>query len=141
MRKNLKSILLVMGLVGCTDYQNNFDCPPSPGMGCQSISEIHDQIIEQSKGEDQMIVPEQEEKCPDGKCLSKAGLALPAVSLYSQRIESDKDKVLRVPERIIRLWVNGKELDNGDYQGAHYVYIALKNESWRRIKLQEHANE
>lgn len=58
MRKNLKSVFLVMGLVGCTDYQNNFDCPPSPGMGCQSISEIHDQIIEQSKGEDQMIVPD-----------------------------------------------------------------------------------
>jgi len=40
-------------LSGCTDYRNSFDCPPGPGVGCLSVTQIESMVVERDEGEDE----------------------------------------------------------------------------------------
>ena len=39
----------------CGIYKSNFDCPPGKGIGCASISEVMDLIVERENGDDLFI--------------------------------------------------------------------------------------
>lgn len=136
-------LVLLISLGGCSDYNNAFDCPPKPGMGCQSISEIHGQITEQKKGPDALTISLDSEvtSCVEGKCSKGSsgnrGLALPVVSRDSgYLVWADSEGVRRIPERVVRIWVNGRVNDAGDYEAPHYVYVALKDDGWALLKQQ-----
>ncbi|MGL5720271.1 MAG: hypothetical protein ACRCYP_05715 [Alphaproteobacteria bacterium] len=36
----LAILLSLLSLVGCSSYQESFDCPPGRGVGCKSVSEV-----------------------------------------------------------------------------------------------------
>lgn len=124
----------------CTDYSNAFDCPPKPGMGCKSISDIHGHIVEHERGDDALPVTTDDASsdCVNGSCsglkvsrdLGVLDVSAPAGYLVS----AGSDLVHRVPERVIRIWVNGQVNAAGDYEAAHYVYVALKDDGWKRLK-------
>ena len=138
--RNYLYVLPIVSLTACTDYSNAFDCPPKPGMGCQSISEIHEQIIEHPKGDDELNVPVETDgtDCTSGKCskgiVSRGLPDLAPTSGYL--VAAGSEHVHRIPERVIRIWVNGRVNDTGDYVAAHYVYVALKNEGWKHLKYE-----
>jgi hypothetical protein len=145
--KHLSYILPILMITACTDYSNAFDCPPKPGMGCQSISEIHDHIQEHAKGNDELNIPTDSEDpgCVAGKC-SKGNVSrttgfpdLAPASGYL--VVAGSDHVRRIPERVIRIWVNGRVNDAGDYVAPHYVYVALKNDGWKRLKQEGIVND
>lgn len=145
--KHILYILPILMITACTDYSNAFDCPPKPGMGCQSISEIHDQIIEHPKGEDELNVSTDAEdtECVNGKCpkvsvTRRIGLPELAPS-KGYLVNSGIDQVQRISERVIRIWVNGRVNSAGDYEGSHYVYVALKNDGWKRLKYEGVVND
>lgn len=137
--KHILYILPIVMLTACTDYSNAFDCPPKPGMGCQSISEIHDTIEEHAKGNDELNIPTDSEDtgCVSGKCsMGKTSRShghpdLAPTSGYL--IGGRSEHVQRIPERVIRIWVNGRVNEAGDYEGSHYVYVALKNDGWKHL--------
>jgi len=39
----------------CGVYKSGFDCPPGKGIGCASISEVMDLIVERENGDDLFI--------------------------------------------------------------------------------------
>lgn len=129
-------LLPLLTLSACTDYSNAFDCEPKPGLGCQSISEIHRHIIEHPKGDDTIVIEANEAECREGKCqpvhaINKNGNEKNSRNAYL--IHAGNDSVYRVPERIIRIWVNGRVNEAGDYEAPHYVYVALKDDGWQHV--------
>jgi hypothetical protein len=145
--KHLSYILPILMLAACTDYSNAFDCPPKPGMGCQSISEIHEQIVEHPKGEDELNVSTDtdETECVSGKCskgIASRPNGYPDIAPTSgYLVAAGSDHVRRIPERVIRIWVNGRVNEAGDYVAPHYVYVALKNDGWKRLKHEGVVND
>lgn len=145
--KHLSYILPILMLSACTDYSNAFDCPPKPGMGCQSISEIHDHIQEHPRGNDELTVPidADETECASGKCskdIASRPKGLPDLAPASgYLVVEGSDPMQRIPERVIRIWVNGRVNETGDYVAPHYVYVALKNDGWKRLKHEGIVND
>lgn len=45
-------ILLNLCLVSCGIYNSSFQCPPGEGVGCASVGEVMDMIVEKEHGED-----------------------------------------------------------------------------------------
>lgn len=137
--KHIVYILPILLITACTDYSNAFDCPPKPGMGCQSISEIHDHIQEHPKGNDELTVPTDadETECVSGKCSKSKVCRTPGLPDLAPAsgylVVAGSDHVHRIPERVIRIWVNGRVNEAGDYEAPHYVYVALKNDGWKHL--------
>jgi hypothetical protein len=137
--RNYLYVLPIVSLTACTDYSNAFDCPPKPGMGCQSISEIHDHIQEHPRGNDELTVPTDSEDtgCVSGKCSagkpSRSHGHPDLAPTTGYLIGVGSEHVQRIPERVIRIWVNGRVNEAGDYEAPHYVYVALKNDGWRHL--------
>ena len=42
-------------LASCGVYKNQFDCPPGKGIGCASVGEVLDLIVEKEEGEDVFV--------------------------------------------------------------------------------------
>lgn len=145
--RNYLYVLPIVSITACTDYSNAFDCPPKPGMGCQSISEIHEQIVEHPKGEDELNVQTNtnDTECASGKCAKSIAYCpkgLPVLAPTSgYLVVAGSDPVQRIPERVIRIWVNGRVNEAGDYVAPHYVYVALKNDGWKRLKQEGLVND
>lgn len=145
--RNYLYVFPIVSLTACTDYSNAFDCPPKPGMGCQSISEIHEQIVEHPKGDDELTVPTDtnDTECATGKCFKgkvSRTTGLPDLAPASgYLVVAGSDPVQRIPERVIRIWVSGRMNDLGDYVAPHYVYVALKNDGWKRLKHEGVVND
>lgn len=144
--KHILFLLPILMITACTDYSNAFDCPPKPGMGCQSISEIHEQIVEHPKGEDELKIStgREETGCASGKCSKGSRRATGLIELAPTSgylVMAGSDSVQRIPERVIRIWVSGRVNDLGDYVAPHYVYVALKNDGWQKLKQQGVIND
>ena len=141
--KSYLILLPLLTLTACTDYTNAFDCDPKPGLGCQSISEIHHQIIEHPKGDDTIEIESNESGCSEGKCqtTSKNSTESRITTKDAYVVHSGSDSVYRVPERIIRIWVNGRVNEAGDYEAPHYVYVALKDDGWKFFKHKGFLND
>jgi len=145
--KHILNILPILMITACTDYSNAFDCPPKPGMGCQSISEIHEHIEEHAKGNDALKVPTdtEETECASGKCpnisASQRSRFPELAPSTGYLVARGSDQLQRIPERVIRIWVNGRINEVGDYESPHYVYVALKNDGWRRLKQEGVIND
>ncbi len=48
------AILLIL-LSSCNIYDTYFECPPGEGVGCASVGEVMDMIVETEEGEDEFI--------------------------------------------------------------------------------------
>lgn len=123
MRIHMIPFILLLG--GCSGYQNNFDCLPAPGLGCKSMTQVQAHMTENEGEADELSVQNPSEKC------------LP-IELYkvettsSTCLEMEDGNVLqRIPERVVKIWLNGYINKAGDYEGPRYIYVALKDDTWR----------
>ena len=48
-------ILLIPFFTSCGIYRSNFDCPAGEGVGCASVGEVLDLIVEKEEGEDLFV--------------------------------------------------------------------------------------
>jgi len=48
-------IALLALLASCSIYNSNFDCPPGKGIGCKSVNEVLNLIVEKEEGEDLFV--------------------------------------------------------------------------------------
>lgn len=46
---------LALFLSSCGIYNNSFDCPPGKGVGCASVNEVLNLIVEKKDGEDVFV--------------------------------------------------------------------------------------
>jgi hypothetical protein len=44
--------VLCLFLASCGIYNSHFDCPPGEGVGCASVNEVMEMIVEREEGED-----------------------------------------------------------------------------------------
>lgn len=49
------ALLLALLATSCGIYNSNFDCPPGKGVGCASVNEVLDMIVEKKEGEDVFV--------------------------------------------------------------------------------------
>ena len=48
-------ITLLILLTSCGVYKSSFDCPPGEGVGCASVNDVLDLIVEKQEGEDVFV--------------------------------------------------------------------------------------
>lgn len=133
MKKVILSLLAQHLLVGCTGYQNSFDCPPPPGLGCQSMTQINGHITENNGSADELLV-KNGTSCEGGNCLKKEITCVRGATYFE---EEGGETVQRVPERVAKIWLNGYINNEGDFEGSRYVYVALKDDTWRLIQREK----
>jgi hypothetical protein len=51
----LSRLIFFFALTSCSIYQSHFDCQASPGVGCTSVHEVLDLIVEKEGAEDLFI--------------------------------------------------------------------------------------
>lgn len=51
------SLSICFALSSCNIYNSTFDCPPGKGIGCVSVTEVLNLIVEREDGED-LFVPD-----------------------------------------------------------------------------------
>ncbi len=87
-------IALLSLFSSCGIYNSNFDCPPGQGVGCASVGEVLDMIVEREGGEDLFLknrrrpLLSEKEKKKDGKGGKKLEVA-----------RSDSGELVLVPEK------------------------------------------
>lgn len=53
--KYLIGLGLVVLMASCGVHNSSFDCPPGQGMGCASVNEVLELIVEKTEGEDVFV--------------------------------------------------------------------------------------
>ena len=67
--------LIPLFLCSCSIYNRDFDCPPGKGIGCKSVTEIEEMIVETEEGPDlfpsEAVGPDCKE-CKNSKALEES---------------------------------------------------------------------
>ncbi len=58
--KKLVACVFALFFSACSMYQSEFDCPACKGIGCKSVSEVMDMIVERDEKRD-LFVPDEED--------------------------------------------------------------------------------
>ena len=117
MRKNkLIWLLALVQLSGCASYSNDFACKAGKGVGCKSISQVNEMINENAITEEN-VKPHEAEK-------EHVFNYLPASN------PSAKSKVLRIPEKTMRIWVNSFTDEKGDFIEETYLHTVVESGKW-----------
>ena len=53
--KYLPCFSLLLCMSSCGVYNSSFDCPPGKGVGCASVNEVLELIVEKKEGEDVFV--------------------------------------------------------------------------------------
>lgn len=119
MRK-IFALCLLVNVGGCASYESRFDCNAPSGSGCRSVSEINEMVNRKELGTEQRI----EATKPDENHLS-------GISYSENNADiAANTRVIRLPERTMRIWVDGFSDDKGDYVGETRVYTVLEPGKW-----------
>jgi len=103
------SVLFLMFLMGgCAVHQSGIDCPPGNGARCRSISEVNGMV-------------------DIGERVEMAPIAHLNTAFVNRKEEVE---VRRIPEKTMRVWMNGFTDDKGDYIQSTYVYTVLEPGRW-----------
>jgi len=104
MRKLLFMIPLLF--CSCSYYKKSFDCPPCMGVGCKSVTEIEEMIIEK----------------PDGQPDDFIGMA---DSRTRQKLRKSEKRCVKCKDNnAYRVWVEDTYEGDRMHEG-HYVYFKL----------------
>jgi len=106
----MKSRLLILSLVlltSCQTYRSQFDCPPSEGIPCTSVSEIQKMIVETPDGGPDIFLG----KVPTATC---SDCSKKRCRTHAGRTSPNSDRK--------RIWV--EECGSGcSYVQGHYIYF------------------
>lgn len=123
--KKTVMILVLFLMVGCSVNKRVIDCPAGVGMGCKSISKVN-KAVNEGKIKDDYEVDKNKAKKVVGKTLNYQAVN---ANLYT-KVRGFANKVIRKPEKVIRIWMNGFEDKKGDYIEETYVHAVLERGSW-----------
>jgi hypothetical protein len=103
MRFKVMQVFVFMSLTSCQIYQSDFDCPPSIGVPCTSVSDIQKMILETPDGGPDIFSEDfpSEFTSPCERC-----------PIHNKKgIQAKK-----------RIWVNDTTSENTAVQG-HFIYF------------------
>lgn len=105
MSYRIMCVLVFAGLTSCQVYQSEFDCPPSRGVPCTSVSDIQKMILETPDGGPDIFSENYPSEfgasCPNTRCSSK-----------TKKFEGANK----------RIWVSPSCDENTTVQG-HFIYF------------------
>ena len=114
--KNLIRLSLLLVSVSCTPYNSRFHCEAQKGIGCKSVTQIEDSIVEREEGPDLFLLTEKESGCKG--CKKKKPVVTKATN--SKRLGDI---------RVERIWFSGEKTPGGNQVEGHYVYFPIIEES------------
>lgn len=112
--KRLAILILSIQVSGCAAYSTEFECGIGKGMGCKSISEVNE-LVNNGAISDIKI--------------EKLGVA--TTFNFNPNGNIQTSKIVRAPERTVRVWMNGFTDAKGDYIGETYVYTVIAPGHWQ----------
>lgn len=126
MSMNMKKITIISFLIfsnllgGCSTASKNLDCPLGKGMQCSSISKVNQAINEGRLEEVNASKP--------------AKADLPKLSFHAAGQDNapkkSQKKVIRIPEKTLRIWLSGFTDEHGDYVEETYAHIVSEAGRW-----------
>ena len=148
----------LLSLVGCSSYQEQFDCPPGSGVGCKSLSDV-DQLVESGKlpigseaslefqeNDQQSLDKNAQKDCSCEKSSPQEKIQkgerenlLPPVEITIDQSPSpsslknpDSWEIERKGEEVIRVWIAPHEDELGNYYSGSYLYSVLTPGTWEK---------
>ena len=120
MRKNIKLILTMIGLLGltsCAHMNSDFDCPMKNGVRCQSLDEVNAAV---DRGEIGGSVGS-----TDKRPSFRSAAYIPYIDA-----SSSKTLPVRYPDDVMRVWIAPYEDSIGNYHQASSVYTVTHPSYW-----------
>ena len=112
------AVLFALIATGCSTTQ--FSCPaPESGIKCKSVTDIYRQVTDGETG------LKRTKNAKDEKDAG-SGTDSPAVSI-TKKLEQDKQIPLRIPSKIVRIWIAPWEDDEGDLNQGGYVFSEISD--------------
>lgn len=110
---------LSIGLTGCAGFKNQYQCKPSKGVPCKSITEISQMI--DNNALPGMSVTE-----------SKVKPAPVEVKQNTQHWPKHKNhQIIRVPEETMSVYIAGFEDEEGIYHHGHDLHVVTQDAFWK----------
>lgn len=118
----LISIFFITTVVlnGCSSLNSNFECSMKPGVRCESLDQVNDQV---NRGE------------IGGTTMQNISLYKPVAAMHPQSVYKDEINVLnhqplRYGETVMRVWVAPYEDTAGNYHQESDIYTVIKPSHW-----------
>ena len=109
--------------MGCSANKRVVDCPAGVGMGCKSISKVN-KAVNEGKIKDNYEVDKNKKNHK-----SREKTLTYQASNANQYRGAFVNRVVRKPEKVIRIWMNSFEDKKGDYIEETYVHAVLEKGS------------
>lgn len=120
MSKYLIVIMITSWMTGCAPYKNQFSCPPGSGISCKSVSYVNEQV-------DNGNLNFSNKQKTNNKKTPVTLKNLPKVVSHQS---TNANSLVRVPEKTLRIWLNGF-MDGSDcYREEQYVNKVVEKSHW-----------
>lgn len=136
MNKLITAALAAAALSGCTLMgfdvpRSNFGCSGMPeGVKCMSAQEVFEatENSDHVNGEVAKQYRAEQGKEPGAASNKNAGAAAP--QLQQATPTADKPQPVRHPAKVMRVWINSFEDDDGDLYAGQYVFTEIEPRRW-----------
>ena len=128
--KKLLLLCIPLLMSSCTGYKGSFDCPPGVGVGCKSVTQIEEMIVETKEGPDLFIPPDEKKKSKQKPACKKCKSGNSLTQEFSRKEEGT---ISKSPQRVARVWIEGHTTPSGNRAEGHYVYFVEEGE-WNTAK-------
>lgn len=119
-----------LALVSCSPYSRDFDCGPSKGVGCKSVSEVNELI---NTGEIEEFTDEECKSCKADDILNKKEVQIKEYPINQEAQINGKGSVIRKPEKVLKVWVADFEDEDGHYEEESVVHLVATPGKWERL--------
>lgn len=117
----------LLTLSSCSSvYNDSFDCPPGKGVSCQSISTVN-RLVNQGE------VGSQEQGRPEEKSSVADKSPLPLFQEQKGSSPASARRVVRRPEKTVRVWIAAQEQEDGTYISERFVYTVIAPGFWTEV--------
>jgi predicted methyltransferase len=124
--KKAAIIATLFFMVGCSANKRVVDCSAGVGMECKSISKVNKAVNEGKIKDDYEVDQNKKNHKSREKTLTYQASNANSYSKSGAFVS----RVIRKPEKVIRIWMNSFENKKGDYIEETYVHAVLEKGSW-----------
>ncbi len=126
-RKAALIAIAVMVLPGCG---GKFTCPaPEAGITCEPVSEVYRRVVDSGTVSAGTRAKAEREKEP----AKAAGEGSQAAADIVRKIEQNSEVPLRIPPKIVRIWIAPWEDGDGDLNQGGYIYSEISDPRGRWV--------